>query len=342
MILLKYKIEREGITTNPIDKIKKRILITNEEQRIKIKLADYIYKELCSKTNKKDIDELMNLVTDDCFYKNKPLNCPNGLETGIVKRFYDYLLSNGVKESTAYDYVQRVKRILAEFNTSIEEVIRKKIDVQTYIDTFSKGGERYEENKKKHNALSSALKWFKRFIISLGDFASDESINQNSIPYLELNDDLMCGLDDEFDEVYGNYHRNNNNYPNKIYVRWEDCFHSFNIVDKHPIFIEIDNGICLIKYERNRVMCAVERKIINDEYYAELVSVFKKYKNILSVDGAPSRERFPFGGVGDYYFIFEDKENLNSTPFLFESDNDALLDQANEEFNNVLDKIIKQ
>ena len=134
----------------------------------------------------------------------------------------------------------------------------------------------------------------------------------------------------------------NNEYENvNIYVEWEHGYHSFDLIEKHPVHICIKNHECDITFMDNYIETKAH-KYINSKNYSNLIAVFYKYKDILSTDSTPSIREFPFGGVDSYKYSFDGKENLSDGAKLFESNNDFLIERAYEDYQKAIDNIVNQ
>ena len=134
----------------------------------------------------------------------------------------------------------------------------------------------------------------------------------------------------------------NNEYENvNIYVEWDHGYHSFDLIEKHPVHICIKNHECDIVFMDNRKSYNVH-KIINLQNYSNLIAVFYKYENILSKDTTQSYIEFPYGGVNSYKYRFNGKENLSNCSKLFESDNELLIERAYEDYHKVIENIVNQ
>lgn len=79
------------------------------------------------------------------------------------RAFIDFVEKAGLKSSTAKDYAGRIKKILEEEGITIENLA---VDIDKWIEEYESGA--YAKiNKRKHNAPSSALKWFEKLIPTL-------------------------------------------------------------------------------------------------------------------------------------------------------------------------------
>lgn len=73
--------------------------------------------------------------------------------------FIKYVENNGRKTSTAKDYAGRIEKILQEENMAVTQLV---VEVDRWITEYKTG--KYEDiNKKRHNAPSRALEYFKAF-----------------------------------------------------------------------------------------------------------------------------------------------------------------------------------
>ena len=91
-----------------------------------------------------------------------------GKSTLLFELFYDYLIKNRKTKKTAYDYVKRIERICKEYGITAEELFNKKsgYSINDLIGMYSKNGVKSDENRKCHNAPSSALKQFRDFMFN--------------------------------------------------------------------------------------------------------------------------------------------------------------------------------
>ena len=271
-----------------------------------IKFALYLYKDLLTDNNKDILDDYTNALIN-IFKAKSGVSKEKNFSTDILKKFYYFLIKNGKTEKTAYDYAKRVERICKEFNISINDLFNRisSYSINDLIGMYSKKGIKSEENIARHNAPLSALKQFRVFMN-----CQDLADNGN-----EFEDLYLCETED--------------------YQSWE-------IMDKHPYIIEIKGRRCETTFKERRSICGKVSKIINDTNYAELIRVFRKYKNILSNDTTPSIQRFPYGGSHSFKYAFEGKSNFSGCAALFESNNRTLEEQACEEYHKVIDEIINQ
>ena len=73
--------------------------------------------------------------------------------------FIKYIKNTGLMESTANDYAKRIEKILQEENMAVTQLVA---DVDQWIAEYKTG--KYEDvNKRRHNAPSRALEYFKAF-----------------------------------------------------------------------------------------------------------------------------------------------------------------------------------
>jgi len=121
-----------------------------------------------------------------------------------------------------------------------------------------------------------------------------------------------------------------------IYLKWIHKSRPFDSTAKHPSRILINNRECEIVYTENHKECERVCKTINPQNYSDLISVFTKYKHILSPVGPLSMDNFP------YKFAFDGINNVFGCNSLFTSDDEALVKKAYAEYNCVIDKIINQ
>lgn len=286
---------------------------SDENVRREIKYALYLYKDLLTNDNKDLLDDYTNTIIEIFFKKAAFSNAKRKFDNNILERFYNYLIRTRKTEKTAYDYVKRVERICKEFNIKVEDLFYRSssFSINDLIGIYSRGGVKSDENIKKHNAPLSALKQFR-------DFMNGSS-------------------EDDYERV-----TEVESPASSFYLCQSEGYQSFEILSKHPYTIEIKDRTCKIVYKENRCVCDVVTKEINDKNYEELISVFKKYKDILSQDKSPVHMKFPFGGVNSYSYQFEDKSNFSCCASLFESDDRELKEKAYAEYHAVLDKIIKQ
>ena len=108
-------------------------------------------------------------------------------EYEIINAFYEYLLKNGLKESTCKDYCGRIQAICKEFHITPEELFdgRARYTVDDLIGKYSTEPVYKEENARRHNALLSALKQFKKFKEeSAGESAEEKELRRRIIDFI--------------------------------------------------------------------------------------------------------------------------------------------------------------
>ena len=128
----------------------------------------------------------------------------------------------------------------------------------------------------------------------------------------------------------------------EIYLEYDGGYRSWQVKSKHCSYLRINNRSCDITYVGGPTAYERVHKIIDTKNYRDLISVFSKYKQILSEDDVPSHVRFPFGGWGAYKYKFAGKSNFSGCAHLFESDNQALESQARIAYNAVIANILDQ
>ena len=268
-----------------------------------LKLALYLYKDLLTNNNKKILDEYTSLLLNVLKKKGYAVN-KKDFSNAILENFYNYLIKSRKTKSTSYDYTKRVERICKEYNIAVDDLYNRKsaYSINDLIGMYSAGGIKSEENRAKHNALLSALKQFQAFM-----------------------ENFECNFEND-----------------NFYLCDTEGYQSWEIINKHPYIVEIKGRKCEITYKENRMICDKVSKIIDDINYNELINVFRKYKNILSVNTVPAFKSCPFGGVHSYSYRFEDKSNDSSCATLFESNNRVLTEQAYEDYHKALNNIINQ
>ena len=181
---------------NKIDDLIKQN-IDNAERVKKLKYVGYLYTRVATEENVEDLDELVDTLISAYHTKeNKTVK----IKDDILSGFYDFLLRAGKKKSVAYDYTKRMDSICRSLNITPGDVYycRSSYSIDDLIGMYSFGGIKYDENIKKHNALSSAVKRFKEY----------------------MEDDDNVG----FSEDYLNQH---------IYLSYDDGYHSFEQIDRH-------------------------------------------------------------------------------------------------------------
>ncbi len=145
--------------------VEKKLLEMSSDSRFDdvvtdLKLLRYQYRDYQENKSPDLVDEMLLLLMETCSKiknsnaESSPIN-ENKFKNPISLAFYKYMVENGLSPKTANDYVKRVNQI-CEIDKLVDE------DVQPYIDEYTVGGKK-EDNKRLHNAPSSALKKFNEF-----------------------------------------------------------------------------------------------------------------------------------------------------------------------------------
>ena len=279
----------------------------DNEQKRKLEYALYLYHRLLEEKNTELLDAYTDVLCELISNKDKGLKVNKSFgENNIYRLFGLYLVANGKTETTAIDYVNRIKGICKQYNININDLYkrRSKYSINDLVGMYSSDGIKSEENIKRHNAPLSALKQFREF--------------------MEGN----CGTTN-FESV-------------DFYLLEEEGFQSFEIMSEHPGVIEITGKECKITFKENRTFTKTIVKTISDLNFKLLMNVFYKYKDILSKSTIPSFLQFPHGGTHSFCYKFNEYSNHSGSASLFESDNVELCERAYAEYHDVLDKIIKQ
>lgn len=80
-------------------------------------------------------------------------------ENQTERGLYDFMMTGGYKDSTARDYIHRLRKIKPVDTLAGE-------NLANHIDDYTKGA--FENmNKRAHNAYSSALKCLKKYVDQL-------------------------------------------------------------------------------------------------------------------------------------------------------------------------------
>ena len=144
---------------------------TDEHVVREIKYAVYLYNDLLTDKNRNLLDEYTNTLID-ILKKKDDTDAADFVDYNfsdeVLRRFYDYLIKNRKTKKTAYDYVKRIERICKEYGITPEELFNKKsgYSINDLIGMYSKNGVKSDENRKCHNAPSSALKQFRDFMFN--------------------------------------------------------------------------------------------------------------------------------------------------------------------------------
>jgi 5-methylcytosine-specific restriction protein A len=133
----------------------------------------------------------------------------NSKSEKINTMFYEYLIKQGLSESTAsgqrsttYDYAQRVERICKEENITWSELTE---NVNDLINLYDKGGSKQLEGQKSNRAPINALKKFSSFC------------NSVDLDFTNIGDKLL--IVDLFSGTYNNHHKGHelfNDKPNPL------------------------------------------------------------------------------------------------------------------------------
>ncbi len=228
-------------------------------------------------------------------------------ESETINAFYEFLLKNGLKESTCNDYCRRILAICKQFQITPEELFKRisGYSIDDLIGMYSNHPEMKAENAKKHGAPLSALKRFKKFTE-----ARRSGHLQNKI-------------------------------VETIYIKFAPLYQSFAITDKHIGGFTIQDRHFELVYEQNRRVCDIVEKQISDKNFSDLIAVMRRYKNYLNDDKKSAREMFPNGGASAIEYCFEDKQSVfGGVWHLFVGGKTA--DKANAEFGKIIENIINQ
>ena len=135
----------------------------DENKKIKLKYANYLYRDIVNENNEDLVDELLRIIVENAVCNDTETENKKEIsfKNELLKKFYQYLIEDYKTEKTAYDYVKRIERICKEMNLSVDEV---KNYLNNLICMYS-DGEKREINKKQHNAPLSALKQLKNFFL---------------------------------------------------------------------------------------------------------------------------------------------------------------------------------
>lgn len=148
-----------------MNKVEQKLIELSSDTRFKdvrndLKLLRYQYKDYCESKSPELVDDMILLLL--CSFDNvkplvaeaKPIN-EDKFKNPISLAFYKYMVENGLSPKTANDYVKRVNQVC-----DIDRLFT--IDVEPYILDYTVGSKK-EDNKRLHNAPSSALKKFNEF-----------------------------------------------------------------------------------------------------------------------------------------------------------------------------------
>lgn len=338
-----------------------RFLFENvdEETRRKLTRIKQLYDELKTADNAERLDEFMVLLKAPTAAR-APIAVAQRrkFDSELMTMFHDYMLNElKLKESVAYDYTKRVERICKELGVTPEDFANAKASIDEVIAMYSKGGAKYDENVKKHYALSAALQRFKDFLDN-ACYPGGTPVSVWGIPFLdEPEENFDAGLCDDEDDNYDEEDLGNNFHnPNRMNDRRDDAFCAdaviylhetegdlpFDIKVKHCSEIEIRNRNCTIVYKENGATCDTVKKVIDPKNYANLIQLMRKYHGILNNDWTPAAVAVPFGGARTYEYEFEGKSNYGRSNKLFNSHNKVLELSALDEYNQTIANIINQ
>ena len=279
----------------------------DNEQKRKLEYALYLYRRLLEEKTTELLDAYTDVLCELITNKDKDsiVNKSFG-ENNIYRLFGLYLVANGKAETTAIDYVNRIKGICKQYNININDLYkrRSKYSINDLVGMYSSGGIKSEENIKRHNAPLSALKQFRDFMEGNCEATNFESVD--------------------------------------FYLLEEEGFQSFEIMSEHPGVIEITGKECKITFKENRTFTKTIVKTISDLNFQLLMNVFYKYKDILSKSTIPNFLQFPHGCTHSFCYKFNEYSNHSGSASLFESENVELCERAYAEYYDVLDKIIRQ
>ena len=229
-------------------------------------------------------------------------------ESEIINAFYEFLLKNGLKESTCNDYCKRILAICKQYQIAPEELFegRARYSIDDLIGIYTNHPEMKEENAQKHGAPLSALKKFKNFM-----------------------------------EIRRSGHLQNKIVGERIYIKYAPIYQSFVIINKHISGFTIQDRHFELVYEQNERVCDIVEKQIDDKNYSDLIAVMRRYKNYLNDSKKSIWEIFPHGGVSAFEYRFEDKFSVYGGVWpLFVGGKPA--DEATIEFKRVIENIIHQ
>ena len=229
-------------------------------------------------------------------------------ESEIINAFYEFLLKNGLKESTCNDYCRRILAICKQFHITPEELFegRARYSIDDLIGIYTNHPEMKAENAKKHGAPLSALKKFKKFM-----------------------------------EIRRSGHLQNKIVGERIYIKYAPIYQSFVIINKHISGFTIQDRHFELVYEQNERVCDIVEMQIDDKNYSDLIAVMRRYKNYLNDSKKSIWEIFPHGGVSAFEYRFEDKFSVYGGVWpLFVGGKPA--DDATIEFKRVIENIFRQ
>ena len=272
----------------------------------RLKYVSFLYKEIATEENVESLDELIDILIE-AYSGDKKENIK--FKDDILDGFYRHLLKTGKKKSVAYDYMKRMDSICNSLGIAPKDVYYKRsaYSIDDLIGVYSFGGIKYEENVKKHNALSSALKRFKEYMD--GD--------------LERRD-----IDDE-QELH-------------LFLSYDEGYRSFENLNRHVCRFVVNDRECRITYKENRAVCGSITKIMSKRNFDRLIEVMYRYRGFLSTNKTPSFVQVPYGGVGSYEYEFAGKANHSGCFNLFEAPDRETEERAYSEFRSVIDDILAE
>ena len=127
-----------------------------------------------------------------------------------------------------------------------------------------------------------------------------------------------------------------------IFLHEKSGYSSFGMSADNNREIIIKDRVFTINYRILTMIRDTQRKLINDDNYAELIAMMRKYKNILNQDTTPAYERFRTGYPTMYNYDFEGRSNHNDAGGLFVSRDATLQAEAYKAYETVIQKIINQ
>lgn len=152
-------------------------------QRRNAKTITRLYEEVANEGNREQLDEMMDVfislyesVKDDFFLKASG-GAERKFSEEFLDDFYVFLLQNGKRESTAYDYCKRISRICKiKDMDSVWELLNPigpegPFRLNELIHYFTMTEEGKMENAKVHNSYGASLKRFRDFLISTYRYA---------------------------------------------------------------------------------------------------------------------------------------------------------------------------
>ena len=302
---------------NPIENFMMSFSNADEATKQRLQLANYLYKDIKTEDNGQKLDDLVKILTDvGSPQASAPIVSKRVIDNSILRAFYEYLINSGLTDKTAYDYVMRARRTLSELNITLDNINAIRHCIDELIICYSKNGKYYEKNRASHNSILSSLKKLKEFTDSL----PFDDIPLDDIPWAECNDE---------DEP-------------EFYLSWAEGYHSFAVTSKHLSSYEIVDDEFTATFTQDRAVCDHMQKTINKKNMNDLIGVFKRYKSLLSDEPRTTPELFSFGGMNEYSYTFEGKQNYR-IPFLFEHPSRRdLVEKANKELFQVIENIINQ